>query len=99
MDDQGASERTSDALRGGVDEQLAASRWRPVAAGWVAHGPGNLAPRPWRSSAGVRHARALPDGVEQRLGRNGSAGGLGLVLVDALDHAALDPQGGVDKLR
>src|SRR5215203_5310932 len=99
MDDQGASDRTSGALpRWRVAGKLTASRCRPGAAGWVGHGLRNLAPRPWRSSAGVRHARTLPDRAEQRRRRDGSAGGLGLVLVDALHHAALHIQGVVEQL-
>ena len=35
----------------------------------------NLAPTPWRSSAGVWHARALPDGVGQRLRGMGQQAG------------------------
>src|SRR4029453_17120733 len=49
-------------------------------------------------SAGVWHAKALPDRVGQRLGRDGSAGGLGLVLVAALHHAPLHVQGVVEQL-
>jgi hypothetical protein len=52
-----------------------ASRCRPVAAGWVGHGPRNLAPRPERSSTGVWHAKALPDRAEQRLPRDGQQAG------------------------
>ena len=44
------------------------------------------------------HAKALPDRAGQRLRWDGSAGGLGLMLVDALHHAALHMQGVVEQV-
>jgi hypothetical protein len=82
----------------GVDEKLTASRL-PTSGGGMG--------RSWAKESGAEtlaiiywrwHAKALPDQVEQRLGWDGSAGGLGLVLVDALHHAAFHMQGVVEQL-
>ena len=81
----------------GVDAKLTASRCRPVAAGWVGHGLGDLTPRPGD--------RLLAFGMRRRCrsGRAAPSPGwvsrrAGLMLVDAPHHAALHPQGVVEQL-